>query len=153
MKTPPDIPKMPLEELYQEVILDHNRNPRNYKIIEPCDCQSHAYNPLCGDDVTVYLKMQGRKIEDVGFQGKGCAISKSSASMMTAKIKHKSVDEILALKNQFVLLVTGEVVPDERDELLGNLKIFEGVKQFPLRVKCATMVWHALADALKQEKS
>jgi len=147
---PSDASKMPLEDLYQEVILDHNRNPRNFKVLDPCSCESRGVNPLCGDEVHLYLSIQDGKIVDIGFQGKGCAISKSSASMMTSNVKGRPLDEVLALKELFVNLIKNDIVRDDLRDRLGNLKIFEGVKKFPIRVKCATMVWHTLADAIKK---
>ena len=146
----PDVPRVPLEDLYKEVILDHNRRPRNYKVLEHPDVESHAYNPLCGDDYHLYLKLSDGLIQDVSFQGKGCAISKSSASMMTAKIKGKERDEVLDLKKKFIELCTLENSALAKDPLLGNLTIFKGVRKFPIRVKCATMVWHALEEALSK---
>jgi len=146
----PRVPRMPLEDLYQEVILDHNRRPRNYKVPDHPDTKCHAYNPLCGDDYYIYLNVNEGMIQDVGFQGSGCAISKSSASMMTTKIKGKKIEEALTLKDQFIELVTKDIPESERGASLGSLAIFEGVKKFPIRVKCATMIWHALKEALTQ---
>lgn len=145
-----DVSRVPLEDLYQEVILDHNRRPRNYKILEGATAEIHAYNPLCGDDYHVYLKVRDGSIEDVAFQGKGCAISKSSASMMTTKVKGRQKKEVLELKRKFIDLVTKDASEESQDATLGSLKIFEGVKKFPIRVKCATMVWHALEEALEK---
>lgn len=139
-----------LNDLYQEVILDHNKRPRNFKKIEDATSSAHGVNPLCGDDYFVYLKKDAQgKIQSVGFQGQGCAISKSSASMMTAAIDGKEPAEALALKDAFLNLLTKESVSDQDREKVGRLKIFEGVKQFPIRVKCATLAWRALEEALK----
>lgn len=144
--------RMPLEDLYQEVILDHNRRPRNFRAIEPCTAHCHGYNPLCGDDYEVFLRSDAAGvITDVGFTGKGCAISKASGSMMTAKIKGRSREEALRIKDAFLELVTKEVPqPPAAHELLGSLNIFAGVKKYPIRVKCATLVWHALDEALQK---
>ncbi len=139
-----------LDDLYQEVILDHNRKPRNFEKLEGANAYSHGYNPLCGDDYELYLYVdQGGTIKKVGFQGQGCAISKSSASLMTIAVEGKNIKEAEALKNSFVDLLTKEPVSGEVRSAVGKLKLFEGVKQFPVRVKCATLIWHALEDALK----
>ncbi|MBI3307623.1 MAG: SUF system NifU family Fe-S cluster assembly protein [Candidatus Omnitrophica bacterium] len=147
-------PEPKLGHLYQEVILDHNRRPRNFKEIPGATQYSHGKNPLCGDDYHLYLvtSPQG-KIQDVGFQGAGCAISKSSASMMTSLIKDKSVSEAARLKDYFLDFMTKDPVTSEVKTGVGKLTLFEGVKEFPVRVKCATLIWHALQDALKDVKS
>ncbi|MBI3251863.1 MAG: SUF system NifU family Fe-S cluster assembly protein [Candidatus Omnitrophica bacterium] len=138
-----------LNDLYQEVILDHNRRPRNFRKPEGATHYSHGRNPLCGDDYHLYLKVDGSgKIESVGFEGSGCAISKSSASMMTSFIEGKPVKDAEALKNQFLRFLTRDPVSEDTRAAVGRLKIFEGVRQFPVRVKCATLIWHALEDAL-----
>ena len=138
------------DELYQEVILDHNRRPRNFGKLEQANSYSHGVNPLCGDDYHLYLSIDPEGvIQDVKFEGSGCAISKSSASMMTAAIQHKSAEEAGKLKKSFVRLLTGGSVSERERSELGKLKIFEGVRQYPIRVKCATLIWHALADALQ----
>lgn len=140
-----------LENLYQEVILDHNRNPRNFKELDHPTHYSHGINPLCGDDYHLYLKINPTGVlEDIGFQGAGCAISKSSASMMTALVKGKALPDIEKLKNNFLNLMTKDKGASESE--VGRMIIFEGVKEFPVRVKCATLAWHALADALKDAK-
>lgn len=148
-------PRMPLEDLYQEVILDHNRRPRNFKAIEPCTAHCHGYNPLCGDDYDIYVNRgPDGTIEDIGFSGKGCAISKASGSMMTAKVKGRPIAEALRIKDLFLELVTRDAaLSPEAAELLGNLNIFGGVKKYPIRVKCATLVWHALDEALQKIKT
>lgn len=147
-----DAPRMPLEDLYQEVILDHNRRPRNFKAIEPCTAHCHGFNPLCGDDYDVYLvKAADGTIGDVGFTGKGCAISKASGSMMTAKVKGKTPAEARRIKTLFLGLVTSDAPPPvDAEAVLGSLNIFAGVKKYPIRVKCATLVWHALDEALQK---
>lgn len=143
-------PEPKLSKLYQEVILDHNSRPRNFKEITNPTQYSHGYNPLCGDDYHIYLQTDANGIvQDIGFQGSGCAISKSSASMMTTFAKGKSVSEIAALKNHFLNLLTQEKISEEERVAIGRLVIFAGVKEFPVRVKCATIAWHALEDALK----
>lgn len=143
------IPEPRLNNLYQEVILDHNKNPRNFKEIAAPTCYSHGVNPLCGDDYHLYLTIQDGVIRDVGFQGSGCAISKSSASLMTTLIKGKTPEEAANLRESVMGLMTGEKTGDEAKKQAGRMVIFEGVREFPVRVKCATLIWHALQDALK----
>ncbi len=138
-----------LQALYEEMILDHNRNPRNCKEIHNPTHVSHGMNPLCGDDYRLYLRLLDGKIEEAGFEGSGCAISKSSASMMTVMIKGKSKEEVLELKEAFVALVTQEGSEVSLKEKIGKLAVFVGVRQFPVRVKCATLIWRALEDALQ----
>ena len=136
-----------LGDLYQEVILEHSKAPRNFR--KPAEANHHAegYNPLCGDRCTVYIDMEGDAIRDIAFQGTGCAISRASASMMTQVLKGKSRAEAEKLFGEFHGLVTGkEAVPDTPD--LGKLKVFSGVSKFPARVKCATLAWHTLQSAL-----
>ena len=144
------VPEPRLEHLYQEVILDHNKSPRNFKEIPDATQYSHGVNPLCGDDYHLYLKIDGEgKVQDVGFKGSGCAISKASASIMTTLIRGKSVQQVEEFKESFLELMTQENVPEAVKFQVGRMMIFEGVKEFPVRVKCATLIWHALADALK----
>ncbi len=139
-----------LDDLYQEVILDHNRRPRNYGKPAEANQYSHGVNPLCGDDYHLYLFVDEKgTVKKVGFEGQGCAISKSSASMMTVAIEGKKVEDIKALKDAFLSLLTRENTSDKDRQAVGKLKIFEGVRKFPVRVKCATLIWHALQDALK----
>jgi len=140
-----------LRDLYQEVILEHSKAPRNYRELEAADRKAEGYNPLCGDRYTVYLQMEGDSIRDIGFQGSGCAISKASASMMTQSLKGKTRAEAQKLFNSFHQVVTGQANGDQAE--LGKLRVFSGVSEFPLRVKCATLAWHTLAAALegKQE--
>ena len=141
-----------LDDLYQEVILDHNRRPRNFHKLDNANAYSHGVNPLCGDDYHLYLLVDDSGIiKKVGFQGQGCAISKSSASIMTTLIDGKTLKEAGDLQNNFIHLVTDSEVSESVRSKAGRLKIFEGVKQFPVRVKCATLIWHALADALKDK--
>jgi len=132
-------------ELYQSVILDHNRAPRNFRVMEDATRKAEGYNPLCGDQLTVWVRMEGDRIADVSFQGSGCAISKASASLMTTIVKGKTVDEAARVFDIFHHLVTGR--PDA-GELPPKLAVFTGVREFPARVKCATLSWHALKSAL-----
>ena len=146
---PQNAPEPRLDHLYQEVILDHNRNPRNFKEIPNAALYSHGHNPLCGDDYHLYLNVADGSIQDVGFKGSGCAISKSSASIMTTMIKGKTLDQAAKLQNDVLRLLTEEKVSPSIRENSGRMVIFDGVKEFPVRVKCATLAWHALGDALK----
>ena len=140
-----------LSELYQQVILDHNKKPRNFRKLEPADYQAEGYNPLCGDQLTVYINLEDDLVKDVGFEGSGCAISKASASMMTQAVKGKSKEKAESLFKEFHSMVTGELDEEREENSLGNLKIFAGVREFPVRVKCATMPWHTLHAALNKE--
>lgn len=136
-----------LRELYQEVILDHNKHPRNFHKMEGADHTAEGYNPLCGDQLTLYLNTEGDKIKDISFEGSGCAISQASASMMTSALKGKSTAEAQALFDKFHGLVTSK--PGETpDPSLGKLAVFAGVCEFPARVKCATLAWHTFQSAL-----
>ena len=137
-----------LRELYQEVILDHNKRPRNFRVMENANRQAAGHNPLCGDNVTVYLHMNGDVIEDIAFQGSGCAISKASASMMTGALKGKSLTEAEAIFTQFHDLVTSDMETVADEEALGKLAVFSGVKEYPARVKCASLAWHTVHTAL-----
>jgi nitrogen fixation NifU-like protein len=133
-----------LRELYQEVIFDHNRQPRNFHDMPEADHHADGHNPLCGDQLTVYLRINGDVIEDVSFVGHGCAISTASASLMTEAVKGKTVAEVEALFKDFHALLTE--TPPERD--FGKLAVLTGVREFPARVKCATLAWHTLHNAL-----
>jgi nitrogen fixation NifU-like protein len=138
-----------LRELYQSVILDHNQSPRNYGPLADATSHADGRNPLCGDEVTVWVRMDGDRLADVHFVGTGCAISKASASMMTMAVKGKTAAEVGALTEQFRSVVTGQVpAPDPSDNALGRLAALSGVSQFPIRVKCATLAWHALHAAI-----
>jgi len=137
-----------LTELYQSVILDHNRKPRNFGPLEGANRTSEGKNPLCGDQVQVELKMDGEVISDVHFSGHGCAISKASASLMTAAVKGKTQDEAEALFERFHALVLGQ--DPEGGAKLGQLVVFSGVSRFPVRVKCASLAWHTLKAALHE---
>jgi len=134
-----------LEELYQEVILDHNKRPRNFRAIEN-GRKAEGYNPLCGDRLTVYLRLADGVIADASFQGAGCAISKASASLMTESMKGKTLAEADALFERFHRMITAP--PEEPAEDLGKLSVFSGVRRFPIRVKCATLAWHTLRAAV-----
>ena len=138
-----------LRELYQEVILDHNKSPRNFGRLEHPDRKVDGYNPLCGDHFTIFLKLNGDVIEDIRFVGAGCAISKASASVMSSVVKGKTIAEAEELFGLFHRLVTGEGDPMEQVERLGKLAAFSGVSEFPARVKCATLAWHTLHTALR----
>lgn len=140
-----------LSDLYQEVILEHNKNPRNFREIEDADQYADGKNPLCGDALRVYLKMDGDVVGDVAFKGSGCAISKASASMMTQAVKGKTKDEAEAIFGEFHAMVTGELDAEADVNNLGKLKIFAGVLEFPARVKCASLSWHTLNAALHGE--
>lgn len=135
-----------LHELYQEVILDHNRRPRNFRVIDPATRAQEGYNPLCGDRLTLYLTVADGRIADVAFQGSGCAISKASASLMTEAVKGKSVDEARALFEQFHRMITSPPGTPLAD--LGKLSVLSGVRDFPTRVKCAGLAWHTLKAAV-----
>jgi nitrogen fixation protein NifU and related proteins len=140
-----------LSELYQNVILEHNRSPRNYRAMSDADRKAEGHNPLCGDHVTVWVRMDGDVIGDVAFQGAGCAISRASASLMTGAVKGKSRLEADALFQRFHKLVTG-TLPSGEAETLGKLAVFSGVSQFPIRVKCASLSWHTLKAALEDSQ-
>ena len=141
-----------LSELYQQVILDHNKKPRNYRELEGANRVSEGHNPLCGDQLTVYLRMEDAVVGEVSFVGSGCAISKASASMMTQAVKGKSRGEAQALFEQFHRMVTGELDEEAEPNQLGRLKIFAGVRDYPARVKCASLSWHTMRAALEGEE-
>jgi nitrogen fixation NifU-like protein len=137
-----------LRDLYQEVILDHNKTPRNFREIAGADHSAEGFNPLCGDKLTLYLKLEDGVIRDIGFQGSGCAISKASASMMTAELKGKTAQEAEDLFARFHKMVTAETDEGIDPLELGKLAVFQGVREFPMRVKCASLAWHTLRAAL-----
>jgi len=141
-----------LDELYQEVILDHNKSPRNYRIMNDANRKAEGYNPLCGDHVTVYLHLKDGIIQDVSFQGSGCAISRASASLMTVAVKGKRKVEAEDLFEQFRRLVTG-ALPSDQVPSLGKLAAFAGVVEYPVRVKCASLPWHTLRAALDRPET
>ena len=138
-----------LKQLYQEMILDHNKNPRNFKELEHPTHKSEGYNPLCGDHYTLYLKVEDGKIVDEGFDGAGCAISKSSASIMTTCLKGSTVEEAEQLFENFHRMLTEETKPEDLPGKLCKITALQGVKAFPTRIKCATLVWHTLKSALE----
>ncbi len=136
-----------LRQLYQETILDHGRRPRNFGAMDDATHQADGYNPLCGDKVHLYLKVNDGVVEELKFEGQGCAISTSSASLMTEALRGRSVEEARDLFARVHAMLTGKQLDDEAGKL-GKLAVFEGVKQYPLRVKCATLAWHTLENAL-----
>ncbi len=140
-----------LRDLYQEVVFDHNRNPRNFRKMEDADRTVEGHNPLCGDRITLYLKFDDGRIADVSFQGQGCAISTASASLMTEIVKGKTLEEAEHLFEAFHQIVTGRD-DDLKLEELGKLAVLAGVRQYPSRIKCATLPWHSLEAALKGEE-
>ena len=140
-----------LSELYQQVILDHNKKPRNFQKLEGANRTAEGFNPLCGDQLTVYLVMDEGAVREVSFVGSGCAISKASASMMTQAVKGKTREEARALFDEFHRMVTGELDEESEPNQLGRLKIFAGVRDYPARVKCASLPWHTLHAALEGE--
>ena len=139
-----------LSDLYQEVILDHNKRPRNFRAIASPTHRAEGYNPLCGDRLNLYIQLDGDVITDVAFQGTGCAISKASASLMTDAVKGHTVGEARELFERFHQVVT--TPPDQPVEDLGKLSVLAGVRQFPVRVKCASLAWHTLKAALEREQ-
>ncbi len=142
---------MDLDELYKDVVLDHSRRPRNFGQIADADCSVHGDNPSCGDEITLQVKFgEGDTISDVGFTGSGCSLCMASASLMTLKIKRRSKAEAQALWDSFHELLTANPAPEEPDEKLGDLMVLQGVRKFPMRVKCATLPWQALRQALAQ---
>jgi nitrogen fixation protein NifU and related proteins len=141
---------MDLNDLYQEVILDHNRRPRNFRRIDPASHYAEGYNPLCGDRFTVFLQINGDRIEDLAFEGSGCAISKASASLMTDRLKGSTVTEAHELFERFHRMVT--TPPDQAVEDLGKLSVLAGVREFPVRVKCASLAWHTLKAAMDRKQ-
>jgi len=140
-----------LSELYQQVILDHNKKPRNFHKLETANRTAEGYNPLCGDQLSVYLQVEDDEVIDVSFEGSGCAISKASASMMTQAVKGKSKREAELLFDEFHRMVTGRLNEESEPNQLGRLKIFAGVRDFPVRVKCASLPWHTLHAALNNQ--
>jgi nitrogen fixation NifU-like protein len=142
-----------LSELYQQVILDHNKKPRNFRKLATANHHAEGFNPLCGDQLTVYLQLEDETVKDISFEGSGCAISKAAASMMTQAVKGKSKQHAEQLFSEFHKMVTGAL--DEKTTLnqLGHLQIFSGVREFPVRVKCATLAWHTLQAALTNKET
>jgi nitrogen fixation protein NifU and related proteins len=142
-----------LRELYQQVILDHHKHPRNNRKLEGANRTAVGHNPLCGDKLHLYLKVDGEVVREIGFEASGCAISTASASMMTDAVKGKSRTEIEALFERFHDLVTGKVPPDADLSGMGKLAVFSGVREYPARVKCASLCWHTLRAALEESEA
>lgn len=143
---------MDLRELYQEVILDHGKNPRNHRFPEPFNREGRGYNPLCGDKITLRLQLDGDTITDIGFIGEGCAISQASCSTMTEALKGKTLAEADAMFGKFHTMVTSDDGSADDIDSLGKLAVFAGVREFPMRVKCATLGWHTLQQALRESE-
>ena len=141
-------------ELYQQVILEHNKKPRNFKKIDNATHSAEGYNPLCGDHLIIYLHINSDNIiDDISFEGDGCAISKASSSMMTAALKGKPVNEAKNIFNQFHKLITGKLDPEKDKHTLGKLAVFSGIWHFPSRVKCAGLAWHTMNGAIEHENT
>ncbi len=140
-----------LRELYQQVILDHNKSPRNFKKIETANHYAEGYNPLCGDRIDVYVKLNEDKIEDISFMGSGCAISKASASLMSTMVKGKTIEEAEKIFERFQHLITGKMNEEVNTDEVGKLAVFAGVREFPSRIKCASLAWHTMLSALKEK--
>jgi nitrogen fixation protein NifU and related proteins len=142
-----------LSELYQQVILDHNKKPRNFRKIEAANRSAEGYNPLCGDQLTVYMQLEDEVVSDISFEGSGCAISKAAASMMTQAVKGKTKQDAETLFDEFHRMVTGELDSEAAPNNLGRLTIFAGVRDFPARVKCASLSWHTMHAALNNQEA
>ena len=140
-----------LTDLYQEVIIDHSKSPKNFRALKNASHKAEGYNPLCGDRLALYLDLDGERIKDVGFEGTGCAISKASASMMTAAVKGKLKGEAEEIFKHFHQMLAGGPAKKFDKEKLGKLAAFQGVSEFPVRVKCATLAWHTLHAALESK--
>jgi nitrogen fixation protein NifU and related proteins len=138
-----------LRELYQELIIDHSKRPRNFKVLETANRKLEGYNPLCGDKITLFLELEHDRVKNVSFQGSGCAISTASASVMTESVKGKTLADVEALFEVFHLMVMGKPPAAGNAPELGKLAVFSGVSEFPARVKCATLAWHTLHAALQ----
>jgi len=141
-----------LRELYQQVILDHHKRPRNFHKLDGANRTAEGYNPLCGDKIHLYLKVENGVVQEVGFEGSGCAISTASASMMSETLKGRTEAEIESLFGRFHDLVTGKLPPGADLSGLGKLAVFSGVREYPVRVKCATLCWHTLRAALEERR-
>ena len=140
-----------LRELYQQVILDHNKSPRNFRKIEHANHFAEGYNPLCGDKIDVFVDVEDGIVKDISFQGSGCAISKASASLMSSIVKGKSLEEAEKIFHRFQDLITGKIDENVSIEEVGKLAVFAGVREFPSRVKCASLAWHTMINALKEK--
>ena len=142
------------DELYQQTILEHNRSPRNFKKLEGATHVAEGYNPLCGDHLWIYMKVNSQNmIEELSFEGSGCAISKASASMMTTALKGKTIEEANLLFDEFHKLIIGQLKPDQQTNHLGKLTVFSGIWQYPSRVKCAVLSWYTMHGAIEHKKS
>ena len=141
---------MDITDLYQEVILDHSKNPQNFGVLNQYTCTAEGNNPMCGDSLTVYVNVENNVISDVSYRARGCAISIASASIMSKMIKGKTIEEVNILFDKFHKLCTGQEI--EEDEDTETLQVLSGVSKFPTRVKCATMSWHAVKEAIHDEK-
>jgi nitrogen fixation NifU-like protein len=141
-----------LRDLYQDVILEHSKTPRNYGELPAANHKAEGFNPLCGDRFTVYVSLEGDVVRDISFQGSGCAISKASASMMTQSVKGKTLAEAEKIFERFHEMVTGQSPATDNESWLGKLTVFSGVSEFPVRVKCATLAWHTLNAALEGQQ-
>jgi nitrogen fixation NifU-like protein len=139
---------MDLRELYQTTILDHNKKPRNFRVPDGANREGHGHNPLCGDNITVYVNLEDGVVKDIGFQGSGCAISTASASLMTERVKGRSVEELERIFEGFHHLVTSNAQQEASIENMGKLAVFAGVREYPMRVKCATLAWHTVRAAI-----
>lgn len=142
-----------LEQLYQDIILQHSKRPKNERPLEPCTAKAEGYNPLCGDHVTVYVNESGGKIVDCSFECQGCAISRASASIMTGLLRGLTPDQAHAKASEVYRMLTGTKETDMSLDTLGDLAALAGVRRFPARIKCATLAWHALEDALSAPES
>jgi nitrogen fixation NifU-like protein len=140
-----------LRELYQQVILEHCRSPRNFKELDGASHSAEGYNPLCGDQITVFVELDGDRIVDIAFKGSGCAISKASASLMTGAVKGKTLAEAEEMFGRFRDMVTSEHDANVDEDAMGKLAVLSGVREFPVRVKCATLAWHTLQAALRED--
>jgi len=140
-----------LKDLYQEIILEHNKNPRNYGKMENCTHKAEGYNPMCGDHYSIYLKVKNGIIQEVTFEGAGCAISKSSASMMTANLKGKTIEDARRMFSEFQEMMTSDKPCIEVPEEICTVEPLQGVREFPTRIKCATLIWHTMNNALNGE--
>jgi len=141
-----------LQELYQQVILDHNKNPKNYGKLENANRTAQGYNPLCGDRVQLFLQVEGDVIKDIRFAGSGCAISKASASIMTTELKGKTISQAEEAFKKFQNLLTSDIHQHVEADNFGKLAVFSGVREFPMRIKCASLSWHAMMSALQQKE-
>ncbi len=139
--------------LYEEVLLDHTKHPRNFRALADADYTVEGYNPLCGDQFTVYIKLKDDIIEEVSFTGNGCAVSKASASMMTSQLKGRTIEQAKSLFKHFHRMLTSPPDAEIDESTVGKLRVFSGVREYPMRIKCATLAWHTLANALEGKEN